>query len=105
MASLVFILNLLSELEFLKMKMSINFTLFLSLLNFHLCFKMFPFMILLTIQLFFIKIFENKEIDVLKYSGVKNWKTILILCLLSIFTNFCNNFVLQYSSNLKTSIV
>ena len=88
MASLVFILNLLSELEFFKNEdVTINFTLFLSLLNSpSLLFEMFPFMILLTIQLFFIKIFENKEIDVLKYSGLKNSKIILILCLLSIFT-------------------
>ena len=104
MASLVFILNLLSELEFFKNEdVTINFTLFLSLLNSpSLLFEMFPFMILLTIQLFFIKIFENKEIDVLKYSGLKNSKIILILCLLSIFTGiFAITLFYNISSNLK----
>ena len=67
-----------------------------------LLFEMFPFMILLTIQLFFIKIFENKEIDVLKYSGLKNSKIILILCLLSIFTGiFAITLFYNISSNLK----
>ena len=74
MTSLVFILNLLSELEFFKDEnVHINFTLFLSLLNSPaLIFDMFPFIMLLTIQLFFIKIFENKEIEIFKYSGLKN---------------------------------
>ncbi len=59
MASLVFILNLLTELEFFKDEnIGISFTLFLSLLNSPaLLFEMFPFILLLTIQLFFIKIF------------------------------------------------
>ena len=104
MASLLFILNLLSELQFIKNEdVTINFTLFLSLLNSpSLLFEMFPFMILLTIQLFFIKIFENKEIDVLKYSGLMNSKIILILCLLSIFTGiFAITLFYNISSNLK----
>ena len=59
MISLVFILNLLSELEFFKNEnVSISFTLFLSLLNSPaLIFEMFPFILLITIQLFFYKIF------------------------------------------------
>ena len=54
MISLVFILNLLSELEFFKDEnVSTNFTLFLSLLNSPaLVFEMFPFILLITIQLF-----------------------------------------------------
>ena len=73
MTSLVFILNLLSELEFFKDEnVTIYFTLFLSLLNSPaLIFEMFPFIILITVQLFFIKIFENKEIEIFKYSGLK----------------------------------
>ena len=81
MISLVFILNLLSELEFFKNEnVSIGFTLFLSLLNSPaLIFEMFPFILLITIQLFFIKFFENKEIDVFKYSGLKNSSILIIL--------------------------
>ena len=104
MISLVFLLNLLSELEFFKnLDVSINFTIFLSLLNSPtLIFEMFPFIILLTIQLFFIKIFENKEIEIFKYSGLKNSKILKILGMLSIFTGIIVT-VLFYnlSSNLK----
>ena len=62
MTSLVFVLNLLSELNFFKDEnVSINFTLFLSLLNSPIqIFELFPFILLITIQLFFIKIYENK---------------------------------------------
>ena len=59
MLSLVFILNLLTELEFFKdIEVKTNFTLFLALLNSpSLIFEMFPFILLITVQLFFIKIF------------------------------------------------
>ena len=57
--SLVFILNLLTELEFFKDEnVKISFTLFLSLLNSpSLIYEIFPFIILITTQLFFIKFF------------------------------------------------
>ena len=76
MASLIFILNLLTELEFFKDEnVTISFTLFLSLLNSPaLIFEMFPFIILVTIQLFFIKLYEYKELEIFKYSGLKNSK-------------------------------
>ena len=79
--SLVFILNLLSELEFFKNEnVSISFTLFLSLLNSPIqVFELFPFILLITVQLFFIKFFENKEIDIFKYSGLKNSTILYIL--------------------------
>ena len=88
MTSLVFILNLLSELEFFKDEnVEINFTLFLSLLNSpSLIFEMFPFILLITIQLFFIKLFENKEIEIFKYSGLKNSSIIIIILSLSLIT-------------------
>ena len=52
--SLVFILNLLTEIEFFKDEnINVSFTLFLSLLNSPaLVFEIFPFIILLTVQLF-----------------------------------------------------
>ena len=55
MISLVFILNLLSELEFFKNEdVTIGFTIFLSLINSPaLIFEMFPFIMLITIQLFY----------------------------------------------------
>ena len=104
MMCLVFILNLLSELEFFKNEnVGINFTLFLSFLNSPtLIFEMFPFIMLLTIQLFFIKIFENKEIDIFKYSGLKNSSILSILGVLSLITGlFVITIFYNLSSNLK----
>ena len=104
MTSLVFILNLLSELEFFKDEnVTIYFTLFLSLLNSPaLIFEMFPFIILITVQLFFIKIFENREIEIFKYSGLKNSKILIILSTLSIATGIIVITIFyNLSSNLK----
>ena len=104
MTSLVFILNLLSELEFFKNEnVSINFTLFLSVLNSpSLIFEMFPFIMLITIQLFFIKISENKELEIFKYSGLKNSSIIKIISVLSIITGIVVvSLFYNLSSNLK----
>lgn len=104
MFSLVFILNLLSELEFFKNEsVDLNFTLFMSLINSPiLIFDLFPFIVLITTQLFFIKFFENKEIEIFKYSGLKNSKIIYILSILSIITGiFIITIFYNLSSNLK----
>ena len=103
MLSLVFILNLLSELEFFKdIEVGVNFILLLSLLNSpSMIFEMFPFIFLLTTQFFFIKLFNNNELEVFKYSGLKNSNIVWILSLLSlsvsviiviVFYNFSANF-------------
>tara|TARA_A100001015_G_scaffold302354_1_gene390451 strand:+ start:554 stop:1531 length:978 start_codon:yes stop_codon:yes gene_type:complete len=78
----------LNELEFFKNEnVEISLTLFLSLLNSPIqIFELFPFIMLITIQLFFIKIFENKEIEIFKYSGLKNSSILLILSILSFIT-------------------
>ena len=66
---LVFILNLLGELEFFKnTDVDIYFTLFLALINSpSMIFEMFPFIFLITSQLFFIKLFNNNELNTLKH--------------------------------------
>ena len=102
--SLVFILNVLSELDFFKDEnVSISFTFFLSLLNSPIqIFELFPFILLITIQLFFIKFFENKEIDIFKYSGLKNSSILYILSGLSILTGILIITIFYHlSSNLK----
>ncbi len=104
MTSLVFILNLLSELDFFKNEnVTISFTLFLSLLNSPIqIFELFPFILLITIQLFFIKFFEHKEIDIFKYSGLKNSSILYILSGLSILTGILIISIFYHlSSNLK----
>ena len=113
MLSLVFILNLLTELDFFKkLEVEIYFPLFLSLLNSpDLIFEIFPFIFLITTQLFFIRLFEDKEIEIFKYSGLKNSKIIKILSItsflagimiVSLFYNFSSslkNFYLELKSN------
>ena len=103
MTCLVFILNLLSELEFFKeINVEIYFTLFLSLLNTpSTIFEMLPFILLITTQLFFIKLFNNNEIEIFKYSGTKNSKIITTVSIvtfvggiifISLFYNFSSSF-------------
>ena len=102
--SLVFILNLLSELEFFKNEnVTIGYSIFLSLINSPaLIFEMFPFIMLITIQLFFIKFFEYKEIEIFKYSGLKNSKIIIILSSLSFIIGILVILIFyNLSSNLK----
>ncbi len=104
MLSLVFILNLLSELEFFKDEnVNLSFIFLLSLINSpSQIFEMFPFIMLITIQLFFIKLFENKEIEIFKYSGLKNSSILKILSVLSIISGiFIITVFYSFSSNLK----
>ena len=102
--SLAFILNLLSEIDFFKeIEVDIYYPLFFSILNSPaLVFEMFPFIFLITTQLFFIKLFENKEIDIFKYSGLKNSKILIILSTISFITGLLITvFFYNFSSNLK----
>ena len=104
MLSLIFILNLLSELDFFKdIDVNTFFPIYLSLLNSPtLIFEMFPFIFLISTQLFFITLFNNNELSIFKYSGLKNSKILLITSTVSfilgviIITLFYN-----LSSNLK----
>ncbi|MFL2854388.1 LptF/LptG family permease [Candidatus Pelagibacter sp. HTCC7211] len=86
MFSLIFILNLLTELEFFKeIEVSSGFPIFLSLLNSpSMIFEMLPFIFLITTQLFFIKLFNNNEIEIFKYSGLKNTSILKIFSLIVI---------------------
>ena len=102
--SLIFILNLLSELEFFKDEnVNLSFTLFLSLTNSpSQIFEIFPFIMLITVQLFFIKLFDNKEIEIFKYSGLKNSNILRILSILSVITGvFIITIFYSFSSNFK----
>ena len=47
---------------------------------------MFPFIFLITTQLFFIKLFENNQIEIFKYSGFKKYKINIILSIISLVT-------------------
>ena len=102
--SLIFILNLLTELDFFKnLEVSSYLPLFLSFLNSPtMIFEMFPFIFFISTQLFFIKLFNNNEIDTLKYSGLKNTKILIFLSILSFISGLVTVLIFyNFSSNLK----
>ena len=90
--SLIFIINLLSELDFFKdLNVNSYFPIQLALFNTpSLTFDIFPFILLFSTQLFFINLFNNNEIQIFKYSGLKNTKILSI----TIFTTFILGFFL-----------
>jgi len=104
MLSLVFILNILQEIEFFTNKnVSSFYPIYLSLMNTpSILFEMFPFIFLISAQFFFIKLFNNDEINVFKYSGLKNLKIVFILSILSFIMGLITIiFFYNFSSNLQ----
>ena len=102
--SLVLILNLLGELNFFQnIKVEHYFTFLLAFLNSPIfIFDMFPFIFLVTAQLFFIKLFKNSELLTFKYSGLKNSNILSILCTISLVTGLLIvSLFYNFSSNLK----
>ena len=103
--SLVFIINLLGELDFFKdVETTTFFTIYLALINSpSIIFEIFPFIFLISTQLFFIKLFEKNQIQIFKYTGLKNSKIFIILSIVSIVLSF---FIITIfynaSSNLKS---
>ena len=111
--SLVFIINLLTELEFFKdLDVSLFFTIYLSLINSpSMIFEIFPFIFLISTQLFYINLFRDNQIQIFKYSGLKNSKILFIIStitflvgilIISIFYNISSNlknFYLELKSN------
>ena len=101
---LVFILNLLTELEFFKeIEVKITMPMLLALLNSpSMIFEIFPFIFLISVQLFFIKLFQNNEIEIFKYSGLKNINILLIVSMTSIIVSILITTVFyNFSSGFK----
>ncbi len=110
--SLMLILNILSEIEFFtNIKVKSYFPIYLAFLNSpSLVFEMLPFIFLLSTQVFFVYLFNNDEIQIFKYSGLKNSQILKILSLITfilsilliiIFYNFSSN-LKSYYLDLKT---
>jgi len=104
MITLVFILNILKEIEFFSNK-EVNslYPIYLSLMSSpSIIFEMFPFIFLIATQFFFLKLFDNDEINIFKYSGLKNIKIINILSFISFFIGILTITVFySLSSNLQ----
>ena len=101
---LIFILNILTEFEFFReIDVQYYFPIYLSLINSpSLLFEMFPFIFLVSSQVFFINLMKNNQIQTFKYSGLKNSKIIFILSLASFLTGLTIiGLFYNLSSNLK----
>ena len=101
---LIFVLNLLTELEFFKKSdVSTIFPLYLSLINTPIfIFEMFPFIFLISTQFFFSNLINNDEINIFKYSGLKNSKIFSILTFTTLILGvFIVVIFYNLSSNLK----
>ena len=104
MMSLVFILNILKEIEFFSNKeVSSFYPIYLSVMSSpSIIFEMFPFIFLIATQFFFLKLFDNDEINIFKYSGLKNIKIINLLSLVSFFLGILTiTLFYSFSSNLQ----
>ena len=102
--SLVFIINLLGELDFFKdIQTNTFFTIYLALINSpSIIFEIFPFIFLISTQLFFIKLFDKDQIQIFKYTGLKNSKIFIIISVVSIALSFLIITIFyNASSNLK----
>ena len=102
--SLVFILNLVNEIVFFETIETNKYTsIYLSMLNSpSLIFEMFPFIFLVSTQLFFVNLFKDNQIEVFKYSGLKNSAIIKIITSFSLFLGLIIIvFFYNISSNLK----
>ena len=104
MISLVFILNILKEIEFFNNK-DVNsfYPIYLSIMNSpSIIFEMFPFIFLISTQFFFLKLFNNDEINIFKYSGLQNIRIISILSFVSFFLGILTiTLFYSFSSNLQ----
>jgi len=104
MSCLVIILNILGEIEFFKIyDVASFFPIYMGLLNTpSLIFEMFPFIFLISTQVFFVSLFNNNEIQIFKYSGLKNTS---ILFIITSFTFVIGILIIIFfynaSSNLK----
>ena len=100
---LIYVLNLLTELEFFKKTDVDNyFPLYLSLINTPMfVFEMLPFIFLISTQFFFNTLFTDNEMNIFKYSGLKNTK---IFSIIGITTFFVGIIIISIFYNLSSNL-
>ena len=82
-SSLIFIMSILEELKFFKdQEVGIGYSIFLTIMNLpSVLFEIFPFIILITTQFFFLKFQANSEILIFRNNGINNFKIISFIFL------------------------
>ena len=87
---IVLVTNILEQIEFFK-NINLNFF-YLILLSFlntpSILFEIFPFIFLLSTQIFFTKLIDSNELEIFKYSGLNNLKIIKIISVYSLLLGF-----------------
>ena len=102
--TLSFFLNILEEIIFLeKYRVSVFYPLLLTFLNTpSILFEIFPFIFLISSQLFFINLQEKEELSLLKVAGIDNFSLIRFVIYISLLLGvFITIFFYTFSSNLK----
>ena len=102
--SLVFILNVLEEVSFFNnLNLGIYYPLLFTFLNVpSIIFQIFPFIFLITTQLFFISLFNKNELILLRNYGVTNFDIIKIITSLTFVLGIIIIFIFHtFSSSLK----
>ena len=102
---IVLITNIIDQLQFFK-GIDVNFSLplILSALNTpSIIYEILPFIFLISTQFFFIKLIDNRELEIFKYSGLTNLKIVKIIGLFSFLLGiFIIVFYYNFSSILKS---
>ena len=102
---LIIIINFFEEIKFSeKNNIDTYYSLYLSILNApSLIFEVFPFIFLVTVKTFYLKLNDNNEFKILNSNGVSNFKIVLLLAILSALIGiFLLLFYYSFSSNLKS---
>ena len=106
-SSLIFVLNILEEMKFFgdNPDVGIGYPILLTFLNLpSILFEIFPFVILITTQFFFLRFQNNNEILIFKNNGINNLKIINFISLLVFFIGIIIISVFHFfSSNMKYS--
>ena len=102
---LIIIINFFEEIKFSeKNNIDTYYSLYLSILNApSLIFEVFPFIFLITVKTFYLKLNDNNEFKILNSNGISNLKIVLLLAILSALIGiFLLLFYYSFSSNLKS---
>ena len=95
---IVIIINFFEEIRFLeKYDTDFYFSIYLSILNApSLMFEVFPFIFLITVKFFYLKLEENREMEILNSNGVSKLKIIYLLSVLSLIIGIISSLIVTY---------
>ena len=102
---LSFFLNIFEEIKYFESKEDgLYYPIVLTILNIpSIIFEILPFIFLLGVMFFFINLYENEEIDLLRSNGINNAKITMTISLVSLITGIILIiFYYSFSANLKS---